>query len=71
MANVQETVHVVLTGDRLDEFERVKAILLSLDVKGKELSNQRVISAALQTLIGFHEIGGELSYRFVDGRLKA
>ena len=70
MANVKESVQVCLTGDRIGELEAVRAILLSLGVKESGLSTQRVVSAALQTLIGFHGIGGELTYRFVDGRLK-
>ena len=68
MANVQESLHVVLTGERIDEFDRAKEILLALGVEGKEPSNQRVVSAALQVLIGFHGIGGVLSYRFDDAR---
>ena len=41
---------------------------LGLGVKKKGMSNQRVLSAALQVLIGFHSIGGELTYRFADRR---
>ena len=71
MANVQESLQVALTGERLGEFEAVKDILLSLGVKESGLSTQRVVSAALQTLIGFHGIGGELTFKWVDGRAKA
>ena len=71
MANVQESLHVVLTGERIDEFDRAKEILLSLGVSGKGLSNQRVLSAALQVLRGHHEIGGELTFRWIDGRAKS
>ena len=70
MANVAVSLQVNLTGDRIDEFERARAILLSLGVKDSGLSNQRVLSAALQVLIGFHEIGGELTYKWIDGRAK-
>ena len=65
------SIPVNLTGERIGEFEEAKAILLSLGVKGKGLSNQRVLSAALQVLIGHHEIGGELTFRWIDGRVKA
>ena len=65
------SIPVNLTGERIPEFERAKRILLSLGVKKKGLSNQRVMSAALQVLIGFHESGGELSFTWVDGRAKA
>ena len=68
MANVQESLQVVLTGERLGEFEAVKDILLSLGVKESGLSTQQVVSAALQTLIGHHKVGGKLTYRFKDGR---
>ena len=56
------SIPVNLTGDRIQEFERAKRILLSLGVGRKGLSNQRVLSAALQVLIGHHEIGGELTF---------
>lgn len=71
MANVAVSLQVNLTGERLGEFEAVRDILLSLGVKESDLSKQRVLSAALQTLIGFHEMGGELTYRWVDGRYGA
>ena len=68
MANVQESLHVVLTSDRIEEFDKAKEILIGLGVKESGLSNQRVLSAALQVLIGFHGIGGVLTYKFVDRR---
>ena len=71
MTNVNRSLQVVLTGERLGEYQAVKAILLSKGVKESELSTQHVVSAAFQTLIDFHGVGGELTYRFVDGRLKA
>ena len=71
MTNVIERLQVCLTGERLEEFEAAKAILISLGVKESGLSTQRVMSAALQTLIDIHDDGGELSYGFTDGRYKA
>ena len=71
MANVYPRLQTCLTGERIEEFEEVRNILLSLGVKKKGLSNQRVMSAALQVLIGHHEVGGELSFKWVDGRAKA
>ena len=71
MTNVAVSIQVNLTGERLGEFEAARAILLSLGVKDSELSKQRVLSAALQVLRNFHDMGGELTYRWVDGRLKA
>ena len=59
-----------MTGDRIEEFEEVRAILVSLGVKDKDLSVQRVMSAAFQTLIGFHASGGELSPKWTDARFK-
>ena len=71
MTNVAVSLKISLTGERIDEYQRARAILLGLGVKESGLSTQRVISAALQTLIGFHDVGGELTYRFVDGRYGA
>ena len=71
MANVYPRMQTCLTGERIEEFEEVRNILISLGVEESKLSVQRVMSAALQVLIGHHEVGGELSFKWVDGRAKA
>ena len=70
MGNVNVVRNIVLTGERLEEFTKARDILASLGMTDDELSNQRVLSASLQVLIGAHEVGGELSFKWVDGRLK-
>ena len=70
MANVYPRMQTCLTGERIEEFEEVRNILISLGVQESTLSVQRVMSAAFQALIGFHAIGGKLSLKFTDGRLK-
>ena len=69
MARVYPRLQTCLTGDRIEEFEEVRAILVSLGVKDSDLSVQRVMSSAFQALIEFHKIG-EVSVKWVDGRLK-
>ena len=71
MSNVYPRLQTCLTGKRIEEYEEVKAILISLGVKESSLSVQRVMSAAFQTLIGFHGTGGELSVKWTDARYKA
>ena len=68
MTNVNRSLQVVLTGDRIDEYELCRRILVSQGVEDSGLSTQHVMSAALQTMIGHHEIGGKVNYRFKDGR---
>ena len=68
MTNVNRCLQVVMTGDRLDEYEVCRGILVSLGVDNDGLSTQHVVSAAFQTLIAFHGDGGELTYKFKDGR---
>ncbi len=70
MANLNTRLQTCLTGERLGEFEACRDILLSLGVKDSDLSVQRVMSSAFQALIEFHKIG-EVSVKWVDGRLKA
>ena len=70
MTNVNRSLQVSLTGERLDEYEACRDILISIGVDDSALSTQHVVSAALQTLIGFHGVGGELTYKYVDGRYK-
>ena len=70
MANVYPRMQTCLTGERLGEFEACRNILLSLGVKDCDLSVQRVMSAAFQALVEFHKVG-EVSVKWVDGRLKA
>ena len=70
MTNVNRSLQVGLTGERLDEYQTCRDILLSLGVKENKLSVQRVMSAAFQALIGFHASGGEVSVKWTDGRLK-
>ena len=70
MANVNTRLQTCLTGERLDEYEACRDILISLGVKDSKLSVQRVMSAAFQALIGFHASGGEVSVKWTDGRLK-
>ena len=70
MANVYPRLQTCLTGDRIEEFEEVRAILVSLGVKDKDLSVQRVMSASFQTLISFHAGGGQLSPKWTDARYK-
>ncbi len=71
MANVYPRMQTCLTGERIEEFEEVRNILISLGVEESKLSVQRVMSAAFQTLIGFHGTGGELSVKWTDARYKA
>ena len=71
MTNVNRSLQVGLTGERLDEYQTCRDILISLGVKDSDLSVQRVMSAAFQTLIGFHASGGELSLKWTDARYKA
>ena len=68
MTNVNRSLQVVLTGDRLDEYEQCREILVSLGVDNAGLSTQHVMSAALQTMLAHHKVGGKVDYRFNDGR---
>ena len=70
MANVYPRMQTCLTGERLGEFEACRNILLGVGVKDKDLSVQRVMSAAFQALISFHASGGEVGVKWIDGRLK-
>ena len=47
MARIYPRLQTCLTGDRIEEFEAVRAILLSLGVKDSDLSVQRVMSAGI------------------------
>ena len=70
MSNVYPRLQTCLTGKRIEEYEEVKAILISLGVKESSLSVQRVMSSAFQALISFHASGGKVSVKWIDGRLK-
>ena len=70
MARVYPRLQTCLTGGRIEEFEGVRNILISLGVKDSALSVQRVMSAAFQTFIDIHDTGGKLSVKWTDGRLK-
>ena len=64
----RETLQAALSGERLAEFETCRDILL--EDGQRELSVQKVLSAAMQIMIGFKQMGGILTYSFHDGRTK-
>ena len=59
---------VSLTGERVLEFETCRDILESIGVTSINLTPQRVISAAMQTLIAHKQNGGEITFHFDDAR---
>ena len=71
MSNVYPRLQTCLTGERIEEFEACRDILLSVGVLDKDLSVQRVMSASFQALISFHASGGEVSVKWTDARYKA
>ena len=61
-------LQVTLTGERKQEWSACRAILQRHGVTANDLTVQRVISAAMQTLIQMDNQGVAINYAFVDGR---
>ena len=60
-------LQVTLTGPRLAELETCADILKDMGVEGP-MTRQRVISCAMQVMIGFRQLGGVITYSFDDAR---
>ena len=61
-------VFIRLSSERVEEFETAQDVLRDMGVPEKELTGQRVVSAAMQTFIAYVQNGGKVTYEFIDHR---
>lgn len=59
---------LTLTGERIPELARCKTILGKAGLTGLELTPQRIISAAMQTMIQMDDQGVKTNTHWIEGR---
>ena len=59
---------ITLTSERIEELQSCRDVLARQGYTGLELTDQRVISAAMQTLTGYVNSGGKLNFVWDDKR---
>ena len=64
----RKNMPVTLTGDRIVEVDICRAMLAATGIPVEELTGQKVLSAALQTLMAHLNAGMKIAWEFDDAR---